>query len=734
MSNILQLTTIRRACGLALAGLATAAAAATPAIEAALEEVTVSAARREQSLQDVPMAVTVFGADEIRTRGLAGIGSIGQRVPGLAISQPTRNSTNFSLRGAGSLVRNPGLDQPTALFVDEVYVGQGSAIEFDLFDIERVEVLRGPQGTLYGKNVVGGAVNVITRQPTAEPRALFEVTAGRFGRLDANGVVSGGLGSDELSGQLAFSHRSSDGYTTNLITGNNAEQEDTSSVRGKLRYQPSDRVDITATIQYARDKSTGIERVLRGDTLDFVGELPNDHTAVTNEDGRYDRELLALSLYGVFETDWGKLTSVTGYRNNDNRFFDGDNDGTPLTLVHFLYQLDDARQWSQELRLSGSSERFDWVAGLYYLNIEFAQNDAVQIAGAPGSLAAIVLTNRLGVNGAIERFGQDITTDSYAVFGQLDYRLAPELKLSVGGRYTYEEKSGNTYCASIGQQCLAIYNVAVSKNWSAFTPRVGLEYKPVDSALLYATASKGFKSGGFMTGYPTPVGVDSAFAPEYAWNYELGLKSRWLDDRLQLNLAAFHTEYTDMQVRQVTGTGTLLAGNAGSAKAEGIELESVLSPVAGLRLFATYGYLDATYQRFVLQGANYSGNRMLLSPEHSVSAGISYDWQLGSGGSLSLSSDYQYKSKVYFGPENDESSADDLSGVLNASLIYTRPDERWEVSVWGRNLGDSRDYVQASNLGFFYQPAAAFLGKTRSTVAGRLTPPLTWGVTFRWKL
>lgn len=724
------------ACGLTCVGLAGSASvnADTTTETVGLDTVIVTATRTEQSLQKVPAAVTVFSGKQISELGIVDIGDLGLRIPGFYTSRPTRQQTNFALRGAGSAVRNPGLDQPTALFVDDVYVVGGSATEFDLLDIERIEVLRGPQGTLYGKNVVGGAVNVVTRKPTAEPYALAEVTAGNYGRLDAGGLVSGRLGDDKLTGQLAFSHRGSDGYTTNLTTGNKLEQEDVTSARGRLRYKPSNAVDIIASMQYSRDKSTGIERILRGDPLSYVVPLPDDHTSVQNVDGRYDRELQAFTLDATFNTDWGAIKSVTGYRKSDNKMYDGDNDGTPLTLVHFLYQLDDIKQFSQELRLTGSSGKLDWVAGLYYLNIDFAQNDAVQIAGAPGSLASIVLTGRLGKNGATEIFGQKIETDSYAMFGQLGYLLTPELKLSVGGRYTDEKKTGNTYCASIGQQCLQIYDIKVDGKWSAFTPRVGLEYTPVEGKLIYATVSKGFKSGGFMTGYPTAVGADSPFKPEYALSYELGLKSRWLKNLLQVNVAGFSTEYTDLQVRQISGTGSLMAGNAGEAKAKGVELEVVVNPAKGLNLYATYGYLDATYKKFILQGQNYSGNTMMLSPKDSLSMGGSYDWKIANGGSVKLSADYQYKSKVYFGPENDNNTADKLDGILNASVTYATPDKGWEISLWGRNLGDKHNMVQGSNFSFFSRPVADFQTKAKNTMGTRLIPPLTFGVTVRWNM
>lgn len=714
-------------------GLPFYAAAEESKPTAGLEEIVVTATRREESLQSAPVAVSVFGAEEIREKQIVGLNAIGLRVPGFAISQPNRNTTSFALRGAGTIEDSPGWDQPTALFVDDVYVGQTSAVELDYFDIDRIEVLRGPQGTLYGKNVVGGAVNIVTRKPSFDPYALFEVTGGKYGRFDANGVVSGALVDDVLAGQVAFSMRTSNGYARNLVTGDKAEAENTRSARGQLRLNPNPGVDVTLAFQYSKDKSTGIERALRGDDLSFV-DVPKDGEIVTNVDGHYDREMWGLSLRGQFATPAGQLTSVTAYRSSENNFFDGDVDGTPLTLVHFLYQLDNIKQFSQELRLAGDSGPLRWVAGLYYLNVDQSRDESVQISGAPGSLASIVLTGLMGENGAVERFGQSIETNSYAAFGQIDYALTPTFTVTAGARYTKEKKQGDTYCAGLGLQCRELYSVDIGHSWEAFTPRFGIEFTPREDLMFYASASRGFKSGGFITGYPTAAGVEQPFSPEYAWSYEAGVKSRWLNNRLQINLALFHTDYDNLQVRNLDGTGQLIAGNAGSARARGLELEVVTVPAEGLNLYATYGYLSAKYRDFVLEGEDYSGNRMALAPKHSFSTGASYEWDLANLGSLAADLNYQYKSLAYFLPSNDPSSADNLSGVLNGSLNYRLPGERWSVQLWAQNLLDNRDFVQATNFGFFYQNAGDFLSGARSTVAGRLTPPRTYGVTVRWSL
>ncbi len=689
-----------------------------------LGDIIVTAQKREQSLQKTALAVSVLGAGALENDRIVDFGQVGARIPGFSMSQPIKTQTTIAIRGAGSVEDSAGADQAVGVFIDDVYMGNPSTFDFDLFDLERIEILRGPQGTIFGKNVVGGALNIITRNPGDEVVAKTEVTLGRFNRFDVRGSLSGPLVEDELSGLISFSSRSSDGYTFNTFTGKRLDQDDQVSGRAKLRWTPGDRIEVLVGGDYSRDKSYGISRIYLGPALPVVGTITEPGRVSQDLDGGYDRTMWGANARISYKLDQGEIVSVTAYRESQHNTAT-DADGTPFPAVHFTDIDADIKQFSQELRLSNKIGDLDYIAGIYYFFNDYARIESLHLEGPPGSFLDTVA----GIPFP-EILGQRIKTKSYAAFLQGTYHVADAIRLTAGARYTWEKKYGNTVCILPGLQCGEVYDVAVSKHWSAVTPKFTIDADLADGIFGYATVSRGFKSGGFASGFELPASAEVPFDPEYAWNYELGLKTRFFDNRLQVNIAGYYVDYTDLQVRFFNGTGQTIVGNSGSSTNKGVEIEMVALPARGLDLWLNYAYQKGKYKELVLEGEDFGGNTTIFTPKHSLSFGASYTLETAGGSEIKFSGDYTYKSLAYTTPENDPLQGTKYDGIVNASISYTFPNKQWEIQLWGKNLTNERVRLGTSRFGLFVLPVNDFLNGEPS-YQSHFGPPTTWGVTVR---
>jgi len=691
-----------------------------------LDEIVVTAERRETSLQKTPVAVSALGGEFIRDARIDDVSDVTTKVPGLVINYVTGTQAQIALRGAGSQVDGPFADQAVAIFVDDVFIGEEAGIDFDLFDIERIEVLRGPQGTLFGRNVVGGAVNIITRSPSSNPDAVIEATYGRFDQLDIRGMVSGPLILDTLAAQLSFSSKNSDGAFYNATTGNRVGAADEQSMRLKFRFTPNDRTKFDLTGNYSRNKGFGAPADLSGDVGSIAMFDPSPNVVNMNVDGGYNRKTWGVT--GRLEHDFNGivLTSISAYREGEHETV-FDTDATAFRTIEFT-QRNDIQQFSQELRLTGESDALQWVAGLYYLNLDITKIEDVFVAGAPGSILEAI------TGGATfpEQLGQEAHTRSYAAYAQGTYSLTDRLRATAGLRYSYDKKFGRAFCIIPGIQCGEVYDVPLSESWDAFTPKFTLDYDLADDALVYATVSRGFKGGGFPASSPDPASAVVPYNPEYAWNYEIGLKSRFLDNRLQANITAFRVEYSDLQTQQLDGARIIIR-NAGKAHVNGIELELAARPVPQLDLFANYAYLDAVYDRLVIETDDFSGNRINFTPKHSLSAGGSYRWDFANDSSIVFRADVSRRSKVFHEPSNPAKGAVKYDALANASLTYGLPGGSWEVALWGKNIFNERYQLTALERSVFLLPAANFLAGDQ-VFYGAYNEPSTYGVTIRWKM
>jgi iron complex outermembrane receptor protein len=695
------------------------------------DEIVVTAQLREQSLQDVPISIDVLGAEEIADKKIDDIADIGNEAPGLSVYSFVPRQVNPSIRGAASLNDSPGVDQSVAMFLDGVYIGQVGFFSLDLFDVERIEVLKGPQGTLFGRNVTGGALSIVTTRPPEAFDATLEATLGKYEQKELQGVVGGPL-TDSLAGQIAFSWKDSDGFYENTFDGDDVEGRNTFSVRGKLRYNFSDAAEVVLSAEYGRDKLDGIGFDLEGDPLPYMGTeaFGADDEVTLNTPGELDNKTWAYTGTINVDTSIGTITSITAYRKAEN-FIEFDIDGTPV--VQLVARDDDRiKQFSQELRLTGEVDNLQYVGGLYYLNINHQRTEDRLLDGFPGSTYDLFLAPPGGPNPNLTVQGQDIETKSYAAYAEVTYTLGG-LSLTGGIRYTKDEKSGTSFCTTEGADLFCPPPAATVEHdgsWDAFTPRFVAQYEFNDDVMVYGSFSRGFKSGGFPLNIFDPD-PQADFEPEYANNYEVGLKSRFWGRRLQANIALFQLDFTDLQVLQQSPEGLIFAANAGKARTRGVEIDLNARVTDGLNLYGNYTHLDAEFKSLEIEGADLSGKEPRATPKHAFNVGGTYTLDLGNAGDLTLRANMLYKSRYFLSVDNDPNRTAKVDGLVNAGIEYALPGGQWEFSLWVKNLTDERFFLTKADRGTFIQRRADRQAGDR-TWTGRYNEPRTFGATVRW--
>lgn len=699
-----------------------------------LEEIIVSAQRRDESMQTVPIAVSAFDADALAVNEIRSLDEIAIRTPGLVSTPRNPAQPLFFIRGIGSNLIDAAAESSVVVFVDDVYIGRGGGMNFDLYDLERIEVLRGPQGTLFGRNVVGGLIHVVTAKPGPERTARVQATMGNYDRIDLNASVGGAL-TEDVFAKVGVSSRKRDGYVRNETSGNKVFDEDSRSLRGQLRWVPNDDLEVLLTGDVYRERTNGDPRKVLGEGDQFDISSPDPLTVEAREDGFQNRDLWSLALNVTADVGIGELTSITAYRDLDYNFL-SDFLGVPLTDVTIgsLNAIDErSQQYSQEFRIAGvaQDDRLDWVAGVYYIRERTRRDDFLQqdFDTATGGVP-------LGLSGQV-LFPQDNTTDGYAVFGEVTWHASDRLRLTAGARQSWDRKRVRLQGIDVTQTGLALrppplqqeFDVSTSKRWNAFTPRFAVSYDVMDDAMVYVSAARGYKSGGFQ-GIPTDgVSASTPYDPEYAWSYEAGIKSRVLDGRAQINANVFYTDYTDLQVSQLVGADRVVVGNAADAEVKGLEIEWIALLADGLRFSGSYGYLDATFDRFdapPASGGDMSGNRLPRAPKHKLNLALQYEWPVAAGWEMLARADWSYSSSFFFDPRNRTFPAGgDRQGayeLLNARLALRRSDERLELALWGKNLTDE---LYKTYVGVFAPLNQSFV---------TFGVPRTYGATLTWRL
>ncbi|HLF32174.1 MAG TPA: TonB-dependent receptor [Xanthomonadales bacterium] len=687
----------------------------------ALEEVIVTASKvGAASLQSTPISITALTSDDIERSLIANQRDLTQFVPNLFITENTTLAQVF-IRGVGTNAVFAGADPSSTIHLDGVYVGRPAATFSNFLDVERVEVLRGPQGTLYGRNSAGGTINIISRKPGDEVESKFQANIGNESLLQLEGYISGPL-SESLSGSFSASHSAHDGYREMILPTAQVDEiddEDTQSFRGQLRFLTGEDTEILLRADYSQWDQTvlGYDKVLVFPSLtptvnsvfgDFK-RLPDDGPSI------YDREDWGSSLEintGLSE-HWS-LKSLTAYREND-MYLQADTDNTDLPIL--ITTIDDQSQtFSQEFNLTANFERLSLLVGAFYYDENNDSNLFLQFL----------------VPGTSPNYFPNVKIESWAAFGQATYSLTDRLNLIVGGRYIDEQKTFNqdfrVNLLATGNPIVGPITFTSVLDGDDVTPKFGLDYQLTEEVMAYGSVTKGYKSGGFnfnMTNPTLPDGSQRAFGPEEIWAYEIGAKGEYLNNTLRLNAAAFIYDYTDLQVQSFIVAGVIDITNAADAEIKGVELEILARPTPRLELSAALAYLDATYSSFrqaQITGGGFidaTGNNLNSAPESSASLAAQYVFPLSSGGQIYLRGEYNWQDQVFFTADNNDIETQDSFGLVNASLGYETANGSWRVVLWGKNLSDE-EYVTGT---------AGFPPGGRS---GRPGLPLTFGLRFTW--
>lgn len=676
-----------------------------------LGEIIVTAQKRSENLQDVPTAVTAFESDALEKRGFTRIEDLSTAVPNLNIVNASDARTaQFTIRGITGQTLFPGSESSVGIFIDGVYVNNPIAQNFDILDIERVEVLRGPQGTLYGRNTTAGAINLISRKPSSEFSGSGLIELGNYNSQRLRAGVSGPLVDGLLYGQVSASYRRRDGFGRNTTRGDEFDTADVAAARAAFRLTPSDALEINFSIDgLTEDRIPGSMDPTPFDRKDDF------NTAISER-----RDVYGVNLTADYEFTSGlTLTSISAFRDYDFRRV-GDDDGSALT--GFISPVTESTwQFSEELRLaSPTGQRFEWVAGAYFLRTSlegtstpYVDPDVIFQLNV-GVACSLILPAFLCAPGTGDNYIAQ-KTETIAVFGQGDYRLSDKLSLTLGARASRETKDFIVRQTSPELPLfMAVVSGGADVDSTTISPMATLTFRPTDNINIYGKASKGFKSGGFNT---SPVAnaaqlANITFADEELWSYEAGVKSTWFDRRLLLNVAAFRIEYKDLQVfrYEETSPGVFSSRitNAASAINYGVEAELQAIPTPGVLLEAGLGYTKSEFDRFPNCGVtptvpptaeDCSGNQLTYAPKLTLNLSATYDVEVTDALKLSFYGDWSYRDRTYFNIFNDRAFSQGDYALFNGSITLANNTGDWAVSLWGENLAD-KDYVTFAIPGF----------------------------------
>ncbi|MFC7050988.1 TonB-dependent receptor [Emcibacter nanhaiensis] len=728
-----------------------------------LEEITVTARKREEGLQSAPIAISAFTGEGLEYRGVTDVGEIAQFTPNLSFQNSpsfggASNSAAIYIRGVGQKEFLPTVDPGVGLYVDGVYIARSVGGILDLIDVERVEVLKGPQGTLFGRNTIGGAISITTKKPHEEFEAKMSGTFGSDNRIDLKGSMNLPL-SDKLFSSYSVAYLSQDGYVMR-DDGIDLGDDNTLSGRASFVLEASDDLEISFSIEGSRDRENGPAMTLLGINYDGPIDPETPPMATINNiianlmaggayapcaypgstlnltvDGCYDdryvyggEEVNSGTAPAYSDTDfWAAnlnvewdindaltLKSITAYRNLDAQMA-RDGDHSPLLIAHYQDDLSQ-EQFTQEFQLLGTAfgDRLNWIVGLYYFK-ESGDN-----------------ANELNFTVSHFMSGGAYDNQSMAAFAQGTYDITDRLHLTAGIRYTDETKKFtpdqyiiDNYFAGTGDPQLdapfmqagepILPNVEKELSYDEIDPYLNLSFDATDDLMVYASYSEGFKSGGFtqrvfppiVAGFTAPAGTADVdliptFDPEFVKVYEVGFKYTGFDNRLRLNGAAFWTDYTDMQVQVFTSVAPITK-NAGAATIKGAELELQMTPADGWFVEAGLGYLDAGYDEIDYDTTLVaSANRLDRVSDWSISAAVSKEFDLGDAGSLVPRVDWSYRSEFDNDAFNTPEIHQDGYHLLNANITWENVDENIAFVFGVKNITDEK-YLQTGIIGDAFQ-------------------------------
>jgi iron complex outermembrane receptor protein len=733
--------------------------AAIAADESRLEEVVVTATRRTESAQDIPVSITAVSADVLDTAGVVDARDLVALAPNLSTQGSFgRTAPSFFIRGIGNTQFNTNANSKVGVYVDDVYLNSPAVQGVQLFDIERVEIARGPQGYLFGQNTTGGLVRAIVEKPRIGAGLTGEInaTVANYDEIDVDGALGFDLG-ERAAARLSVTSLQSKGYQENRLLGTDEGDTDVLAGRAQLLFAPSDDLEFLLNIHGSQDDSELIPYKQLGlvdpatfgpcpapglgsSCTDFFGydDTTDYHEGMydmPNQFNHVDAEGASLTIN--WQLAASALTSVTAYEQNDSEIHE-DTDVSPNDVVHGDYT-GSPEQFSQEIRLTSTSDGpLRWLGGLYYFTEDYDGSAHFAIRGfGPGALT--------GFGTTLEGAGQSssMQTDSYAVFGNVDYSFSDQLRLSVGLRYTHEEKDVD-YVGFItnsndvlpedfidGDDVIAIglfqtIDFHEKKDWDDVSGRISLDYRFTPDVLGYVSYARGFNSGNYNGGAFFDQSEATLVDPEKLNAYEIGVKSELADGTVRLNADVFYYDFKDQQAFILaSGSGGApfqQLSNAAASTLYGAEAELVWKPVEALLLQAGAGYTHSKFDEFNSPlGGDLSGNELPSAPEWNFNLMARYEWQL-SAGTLAISADTKFTDDQFFSVNNDPLLAQDAYWLTNARIEFAAPNDRWSVAVWARNLADEDYFVAGFDLASF--------GFDQLVVGA----PRTYGLTVGFKL
>lgn len=676
-----------------------------------IDEIVITAERREESLQDTPISVTAFNAESLEALGVANANDMAAFTPNLMTNSTPSGFAGvvLTMRGVQTEDMIVTMEPAVGLYLDGVPVSKGTGSLFEIADLQRMEILRGPQGTLYGRNTIGGAINLITRKPSGEWGARFKGTVGTYETRNAQLTVDVPLVDNDAVGKLAMKATlatfNREGYETNVLLGEDLDDRDQSAVHLQLLWEPTEQTSLLYSYDTTRiDENAEAFSPVAVSPLGalfptvpyvapyVVGKRPDSYTLNAPHDRYLDADGHSLTITtDVF--DGAEFVSITGYREFNQRGGQ-DIDGSPATLLH-SYGYSDYEQWTQEFRLVGSAltDQLDYVLGFYYQQDEGGvMFDTVLDSG-------FAFDPSHAINGVpfTDRFDSDFDNEVWAVFGQADYHLTEQMTATFGLRYTREHRRMSKIEYIPGM--VTIFPAAdSSENFSNLSPVIGLNYEWSDDLMTYLKLSRGYKSGGFNARDVVPVLFEEGFDEEKLTAYEIGFKSTLMDQRVILNGAAFYSDYKDhqvnIQVPTAAGFYNYIA-NAAQADIFGVELEMQARLTPNLDLLASVSWLDTDYSEFrnPVTGADLSHYDFAYAPDYKGYIGLNYTFPDTRYGTWSARIDATRQDDIVFGITPSSVAGQDAYSLVNARVTLDRiplsaSTSNVAVSLWVKNLTD----------------------------------------------
>ena len=694
--------------------------------ESRLQEIVVTAERRSANLQDVPIAVSAFTAEDLDRRQITSLVDIAKDVPNLIGHNNVglNTATVVYLRGIGSTQSFATVDTTVGFYVDDVYIARQNANNFGLFDVERIEVLRGPQGTLYGRNTSGGAIKIVTQRPTEEFAVKGQASVGDYGFYEVRGSLNLPVGETVALRLNAVTQQQEDGFARNVTLGGRVNDRSIEGVRAALRWQPNEAWDINVSLDWIDDDAFGIV------PSDVSGRARPRRSTLYEVTSGIENYNFTTSKGATVRVDWEgasfDVSSISSYRELVQDYvLDLSDQPRP---IYSIDNLGEHEQFTQELQMKGGGtvggREVEWITGAFFMK-EWNT-----------TLIGDTITFQLP-NGARIPAGRQVKTvdndvDSYAAFGQATVKLSDRLALTGGLRWTRDRKDvavvqrNGAGVVTYTTATLVSLGTPVEQTFEEVTPKLALDFQLNEDALLYASFTRGFKSGGWNSRV-TSAAQFYAVAPEFVDAYELGAKTEWLDRRLRINGAAFYSDVSDLVIGAIgTAPGGAFATLSADAAIYGVEIEMSAAATERLDLFATVGLMEGEYKNLGADPQGFRGRTLPRLPGETIKIGAEYALPVGQAGEVRLGADYSFTANYFTSSAPDAITQTGDVGLVNASLRFDSAGGGWFVQAGCRNCADKEWFHSMLNF--------PVLGPGVGFAAAYPSDPRTWRVTVGARL